>query len=430
MNLISRLSLGLVAALVPVMAYAIAPQNVMGINAVMNNGKVFVTWKQVANTDIKSYHVFYSHASILHNQGLYDDFESADGTTNSLTLQSTPPANELYVSVLAINNAGEESPYFVEEAKVVLNGTQPQSSASPTSATTIAGSTLQLLSVETVSSTGVTLHFSHMVSVDPAKAPQAFVIKTASGTVLAIRRLIIQGMTVKLDTDQQKSNVVYRIVVGDGVTGKNTDGTTVPLDPQQAPILFSGNMMDMMGGDSSVSSSMGLPTPVTPTSDLADVTQLRLTAQPDGEKTYTVSAVWQAPAFANAGASSSVTGYQISQSTDEGRTYGTPFPVNAQSTSVKIPHVPAGSFSLKVQAMYGDSGTSTGISQMIPLPGKQGSVQGTVINTPKPKTHLPNSGPALWLAIGGSGALSGAWGVNKAHKKLTKKKSKFGKIED
>src|SRR3989344_1316896 len=210
MKLFSRILLTLVAASLPLNASAAVPESVRGIEAEMVDGVVSVQWDGVPNAT--SYRIFYSHTSILDNDGLYDDFETVSGTTSHV-LQNITPSADLYISVLAVNGVGEESPYFVEEAHVALGDTfmQPQTSsaASSMAATTEPygqndvivedGMTfLRLLSAESISSTGVLLTFSHPVVVAPEQATLAFGILTSSGSPLALQRLVLQGTTVPI----------------------------------------------------------------------------------------------------------------------------------------------------------------------------------------------------------------------------------------
>lgn len=402
MNLFVRLALGFVGAAVPVLAMA-APPNVTGITAVNDGGRVRVTWSQVQG-DIRAYRIFYSHASILGNGGLYDDFESVDGTVNTHVLQNLPPVDELFVSILAVDGTGEESPYFLEEARVVLNG-NGQTSAPASSAAqpqpAQGGDMLRLLNAQAVSATGVLLTFSHPVSIPQAQAAQAIMIDAGSGRTLQMRRYVIEGTTVLVHTVAQERGTAYRVTVSSVVMGKN--GTqTLALAADQTPVLFTGHA-------SGVAPTSGQQPPVNQA--VADVTNLRLRAQPENGA-YAVEATWQAPA-------GMIAGYSVSQTTDGGRTYSASRMVDKSATAVKVPGVPAGQFGILVKVVAADGTQSRGIAQIINLPALQGGGQlpGTV--TPMPgngQTPLPSSGPALWLAVSGAGGLIGAWQLRRARK--------------
>lgn len=412
MNIFTRLGLAALSLGMPLMAFA-APTSVTGIKASLESGKVRVTWQQ-ATGDIASYRVFYSRSSILGNGGLYDDFDTVEGSVNTHLLQNVPPSNELYVSVLAVDSKGEESPYFLEEAKVTLNGGAATSVARSTAAASSvtmsraasvgAGSTdgFRLLSAEAISSTGVVLRFSQAISIPANQALDAIVIENGSGQKLQLRRFIIENSTLTVHTEPQRGATVYRITVSQNVTATAPNGTLLRIAADQTPTLFMG-----FGSASATSSVATVPT------QKNDVTQLRLRAQVKDKK-YSVEATWQAAAGAG------ITGYSVSQTTDGGRTYSTPRMLNAGATAIKIDGVPSGSFGIMVKTVYTD-GTSRGVMQSINLPALSGGGQGGVITVPLPggngPSNLPSSGPALWLAIAGTGAAMGAWKTR--NKKLT-----------
>lgn len=400
MNLFVRLALGFVGAAVPVLAMA-APPNVTGITAVNEGGRVRVTWNQVQG-DIRSYRIFYSHASILGNGGLYDDFESVDGTVNTHLLQTVPPVDELFVSILAVDGTGAESPYFLEEARVTLNGNGPTSAASSAaqSQPVQGGDMLRLMSAQAVSATGVLLTFSHPVSIPQAQAAQAIMIDAGSGRMLQMRRYVLEGNTVLVHTVAQERGTAYRVTVASYVTGKA--GTqALALAADQTPVLFTGH----------ASGVAPMPGQQPSGQTVSDVTNLRLRAQPENGA-YTVEATWQTPA-------GTIAGYSVSQTTDGGRTYSAARMVDKSATAVKVPGVPAGQFGILVKVVAPDGTQSRGIAQIINLPALQGGSQfpGTV--TPMPNqgsTPLPSSGPALWLAVSGAGSLVGAWQLRRTRR--------------
>ena len=88
MTLRSRISLAALSLLLPALALAIPP-GITGIRAQLENGRVRVQWTQ-ATTPVANYAIYYSHQSILANEGQYDDFELVDGSVNSHLLERTP----------------------------------------------------------------------------------------------------------------------------------------------------------------------------------------------------------------------------------------------------------------------------------------------------------------------------------------------------
>lgn len=399
MTLSSRLGFGLITLSLPLLAFA-APGNVTGITAVNEGGKVRVQWQPVTGS-VESYRIFYSHASILDNGGLFDDFEAADGTVNSHLLQNIPPASEIFVSVLAVDAQGEESPYFVEEAHVVLSSSSA-AAVIPTTSTGSNGTELRLLKAEAISATGVLLTFSHQISIPQTQATEAIVIENGSGITLSMRRFVLVGDELTVHTVPQERGIAYRVRVSPVITGKDASGTVIPLAGDQAPMLFAGHATGT--------------TPVTTTAvqgQRADVTNLRISAQAMGNGTYDVTLTWDLP-------SQNIAGYEIMQTMDGGRSFGQASSIQKDAGSVKIPGVPAGTFGMLLRTVYPDGTRSSGIAQMLDLPGTPTtSAQGNITQQPSTSPALPNSGPALWLLLAGISALVGAWDVRRRNRKAS-----------
>lgn len=238
-----------------------------------------------------------------------------------------------------------------------------------------------------LSSTGVTLHFSLPVTVDPNRAVDAVVIETASGTKLGMKRFVIQGNDLVIHTDVQERGVAYKVTVSNAVTAAGSAGQRLAVQPGENSLFVVGHST---GRDPSTTpSSSGT---VTHPIIKSDVTQLRLRAQPTG-KEYRVDVTWQAPA-------AGFIGYSVAQTTDGGKTYGPAQTIANGATSFTVNNVPAGSFGVVVRTVYSDGSQSKGVMQIIKLAtigGATGSVTGG-------STTLPNSGPALWLAVLAAGS--------------------------
>lgn len=399
MTILSRLSLAVLGLCLPLSVAAAAPGNVTGITATLRDGKVVVTWTPLQDPSITAYRVFYSHASILSNDGSYDDYDTVEGSVNSYTLANTPTSAMVFVSVLAMNDQGEESPYFAEEASVEIDAPSIPAERSPQ-----AGQ--QLLSVRTLSATGVELMFSQAVSIDPQMALSAFTIANGSGDTLTITRLSVEGTTVRLDTALQERGVAYVLMVGDGVAGIDpVTGAVTALDAEQAPMLFVGDTSGAAASSSSVAASAtSSVTTVIPSG--ADVAHFMLRAQSEGKNLYTIQASWQPPA------DSTLAGFRVVQTTDGGETFGNIRTLKKEAAGVSIPHVPAGSFGLRVQAVYIDGTVSRGVQKIVDLPKTDTTpvspIGGSVVTKPgKPQGRLTQSGPGLLLVLTMTGALTG-----------------------
>ena len=380
---------------------------VTGIKTSVDNGKVVVSWDAATGDHIATYNVYWSHASILKANGQYDDFASVDGTKTSLTLDHVPPVQMLYVSVMAVNDKNEESPYFAEEAMVDVSGmtnesvsSDESSSIAITSSTSFESSvssessvktgepqSLKLLSAEAVSATGILLTFSDTVAVDSAKAVDAFSIQTGSGKQLALTRIVINGKTILLNTLPQTRGAVYVVRIGDGVTGKDALGNAFAMDAIQAPMLFTGHASGLEPQASSSSTASA------EAENLTDLKSLTLLHASEGKGFYSVTANWRITD------SDTIVGYSVSQSTDGGRIWSNPALISKTVKTVKIPHIPAGTFSLLVHVRFADGSTSRGLMESVILKGvPQG--HGT-------SGHLPNSGTGTVIAFLLASALLG-----------------------
>lgn len=283
---------------------------VTGIEAVAVGNKVHVKWDAPRGGDpIASYRVYYSRESILENGGMYDDFEETQGPTTEYILRTMPTGN-LFVSVLAVNAAGEESPFFLEEAMVTLASspatptapvvtpvpdtleptlpTMPlvspssvSTSVTPTMPQPTLPSTLPLppiplpteifsvVQAVAISATGILVTFSLPVNLAPEQALQAFTIKNASGTFLPLRRLLISGNHVEIHMVTQVRRQPYIVEVGPVVRGTSSDTTKGPLslNAQQNKALFLGHAtglefassLPMMSSSQSSKASSSVP---------------------------------------------------------------------------------------------------------------------------------------------------------------------------
>ncbi len=407
-----RLSLGFLGLMLPVLALA-APGNVVGIRAELTDEGVQVSWAPPAG-DVASYRVYYSAQSILNNNGLYDDFEMVAGSELSHVLRNIPAVTDVYVSVLAVDSNGTESPYFVEEAHVTLvpsaamtssvmmaasSAAQAMSMPTAMPSSVMQEDVLRLLSAEAVSSTGVLLKFSLPVSISPDQASDAIILETGSGVRLAMKRFVVQGNDILVHTATQERGVVYRVKIGLGVMATGSKGQRLALSPNEVPMLFMGHATGKTPSSPSSQPSSG---PIV----RAEVTMLRLRAQPEG-KAYRVDVTWQAPT------GSPVTAYSVAQTTDGGKTYAAAKTVSKDATALTIRNVPGGSFGVIIRTVYADGSMSRGVVQTINLP-KTGSTTGSVTGG---STTLPNSGPALWVALLGIASAAGYRQVRRAQLK-------------
>lgn len=399
-----RLALAVAATLLPTTALAqdmpfgtSGISNVQGIRAQQEDGAVTVYWNPAEGV-VDHYRVFYSHASILEQGGVYDDYEDAPGTTLQHTLTSVPPVATLYVSVLAVGPDGTESPFFVEEATVQLSPSRGATTSDtsvapqePSPISTIDSPVLRLLAAVSTSATGVTLSFTHSVSIPEQFTETAFTIKSGSGIPLPVMRFRIEGTQVILDTAVQMPGRVYQVQVHPSIAGKTTGDGLVPQEASMAPLLFTGLQTD---------------------ASAADVQNLALVSK-TGPNGTAVEATWNLP-------QGTFRELQVQQSTNGGRTFGAPVRLALSSKGITIPGVPMGTFTLLVRTVGSDGALSRGAQQTITIGGTStsstrstattSSVRSTSTSSkatmPQPGT-LPQSGLGIGVLIALSGAATG-----------------------
>lgn len=396
MSLSARVSLlSLLLFLLPGTASA-APANVTGIRATAEPDGVRVSWDAVPGT-VASYRIFYSHASILENGGLFDDFVTVDGDLTQHLLRQLPAVTELTVAVIAVDRTGEESPFFVEEATVTLPDTStPRLEPSPVLAPDAAPVTLRLLMADSRSATGMVLSFSHVVQLHASGAVR---ITTATGGHLSVTAVHASGAQLIVTTASQQPGAIYAIRLDESITG--IDGTTIlPLVTDDMPTLIAGFVPPVIPPPTSAASSA-------PSATNTDVRSLILRAQPVGSL-FTVEAQWHAVRDA--------THYEIRQTTDGGNTFGPVQSVPVPATGVRISRVTPGSFGLHVSALLSDGTRTLGSMQWIDLPGAAlplpDPLAGQLLPAPRPVPptavdHLSQSGPAFPALLALSGALGG-----------------------
>ncbi|MDD4628424.1 MAG: fibronectin type III domain-containing protein [Candidatus Peribacteraceae bacterium] len=394
------LSLCIFSALVlPVAAHAAPPASVMGISAeALSDGSIQVRWTALPDPTVTAYRIYISQKSILENEGAYDDFETTSDVVPEYTLKDFDHSlPKFYLSVMAVNAAGEESQYFVEETSVLPIPAAPSSESSASSSSSeeppppppppmesssssseeappAPAETLHLLSAKALSPTLVTLEFSSVAitSVDP----QAIVIKDPAGNVLNIKQIIPNGTALMLETDMQAAGVVYEVRVNDSIMGEGG----LALDVIDRAAFFTGDTSGILPGTTPADEEPG---------DVVNFT-LQSTQQENG--LFTITAAWQPAPGAPAPAS-----FVVRQSRDGGETFGNPETLPGTVAGARIPDVTPEDFGLSVYVTDAQNRLSRGVFQSI-SPSTGSIVQGltvptTVVTTPvaqvSPPTQLP-----------------------------------------
>lgn len=397
----ARLTLAATLLALPLAAFS-APAAVTGVKAWEQDGRVHVSWDKLPDSDqIAYYRIFFSSKSILGNNGLYEDFDIADGSVSEHVFETAPATPTLFVSVLAVNDRGEESPSFVEEASVsrtvtnvvdVSAATPSEPAPTPPAPAVTENETFALLGADALSSTGVLLTFSASVTILDEHAASAFTIEDGSGTTLAVTRLTIEGSTVIVHTEPQASGTVYRVAAQNVQTAR-ADGVVTPLDTNQSSVLFLGfkeetpPVTDTMSGEPSVTDA---PAPAEPSR-----LTLELRAQGEATGLYTVEASWE-------GGDGAAT-YFVNQTTDHGMTFSSPQIVQSPAQGVRITGVPPGELGIRVQEVKADGTSGQTAMDFIRL-GTASPLPAQILPQPTPVAPT-QSGPLTQSGIGMMGAL-------------------------
>lgn len=399
----------LLALSLPVTALA-APGNVSGVQAAQEADGIHVAWDGVDSA--VSYKIFWSRESILDNNALYDDMVETKSVDTTYVLKNLPQMNDVYVTVLAVDKDGQESPLFNEEAHVTLkNGptlgmvnTASSSSMSSSSASVapmqnavdnaLAGSgLLRALKVDVLSPTSLLITFSSPIVLTQQTARTAFTVTDAQNQRLPISQIRTDGTGATLTTAQQAKNHPYRLHIDPSVKGLGVmSGSVLTLDPEQTDLLFLGDPSSTMTA------------PATPSGSVGDVTSVQVQAAVDGRNTYTVQIAWQPPQGVQ------VMGYRVSQTRDGGQTFSQPQMLPNTTQVVQMPKTPAGDLGLLIQVVDQNQNVSRGVLQRVVLPQTSGSVAATVTpgSTIGKNTRLPQTGVGTVSLLAMAGAAAGA----------------------
>lgn len=242
---IARIAFVITALTWPLSAFAVAPANVTGLAAHLENGQITVRW-DAPEENIAEYRIYYGQRSILENGGLYDDFVATAGQNTEFTLTDFPPYQKIFLAVLAVNGDGEESASFVEEIELDLGAETSDSQkhagqavASPARREHEA-TTLGLLEAEAVSSVSIHLLFSAPISIPAERAVDAFTVLDEQGVPLRLQRITIEGSIVTLATEPQIAGKRYGVRANDVIAGDASLGFHLSMDPGRSTQTFAG----------------------------------------------------------------------------------------------------------------------------------------------------------------------------------------------
>lgn len=364
---------------------------VQNLRATEQNGQIRVQWDAPATGSVASYNVYFSARSILRNGGEYDDYEKTSGSLTEFILTNYPKSTgSVYVAVLPVDAQGKEMDTFTDEVRVAL-GLGAQSGTSAQGAVSSAGratTTLQLLSAEVMSSTGVVLTFSLPVTLSARDAPNAVQVEDASGATVRIKRLIVRGTDIGVETEPLKPGTEYRVVahsVIQAANGLRLAGTTATIT-----FVSPGQRQQASGRTSSTASA---------TSNTLEVQNLDVRAEYQSNGRFLVMAAWDPP-------QGSFASYVV-RKTRNGKAVGTPQTQPFTATFARFADEPAAQLTITVQTVAPSGALSAGASASIDLVVPPNS---TPVQVTKPGGgKLTSSGIGVVGVMAVTGALAGMW---------------------
>jgi hypothetical protein len=202
------------------------PANVRNVQGLIADGQLTVTWDAPTDAaNVTSYRIYYSHQSILGNDGNYDDFDQTESAVNSYTFKELPLRSPvIFIGVLAVGKDGIESEGFEVEASIPVPAdlVQPMSSSSVPAESSSSSSAvpslppLTITTAEAKGSTGVLLTFNKALSATTPLMPVHFQLSDTGGTLIPIFSVTQQdGVHVLLITSAHRPDTTYivRIMV-------------------------------------------------------------------------------------------------------------------------------------------------------------------------------------------------------------------------
>lgn len=370
-------------------AFAAAmPANVKSVQATGAAGTITVLWSPVPGA--VSYRVYYSHESILENAGNYDDFVQTPDSQMIYTFNTPPLQSEkIYFGVLAVDRDGNESEGFEVETSIDTPA-PPESSASsepapeqpssepmevmpayetpaeempagenPTSTAVPMG----IEAVEVISATGVLITFTKEIDPGAIMNPDYFLITTATGVTLPVRKVDMHGKQVLLSTDPVAPNTEYVLSLLSIIPA--ADGTNAtPSEPQvrfRAPPT--GTPPPPAGQQYGRNPELPGPPPAPATNGYQpappfDASNLGLTASLRSDGTYNVIARWSPSPNAES--------YSLYTSRN-GSPYSWNSAVQKNDTTIQYSGIAPGTFGVRVTARARNL-ESPGIDKVITLP--------------------------------------------------------------
>lgn len=238
------------------------------------------------------------------------------------------------------------------------------------------GGRLHFLAAESLSPTKIRLDFSHEILIEAADAPKAFSIVKSNGDKLQLRRLVIDGMDVTLETKEQERGVVYEVRLSEPLKGD----PDLPLDTESRTAFFTGHADGRDPEPQKPKIAHDAESVLQP----QDITGFTVNHRQMANGLYRVSANWNVEDV-----SGGLAFYIVRQSLDGGRTFSQPQLIPAGVNGVDIQGVQPGQFGLGVQTLNQQQYASRGVFENLNLGGTSVVQQPFVGSVAQPPVQQP-----------------------------------------
>lgn len=366
----------------PLMASAAPlPSEVSGIMAERAGNDVVVSWDS-AGSGVAYYRVYWSSTSILENAGDYDDLQETEGPETTLTLKDAPKG-DVYVAVIAVDEDGQESPTFAEEAMAMSAASSRPMGKAP-----------ELIVVKTMADgeDAFRITFDHAIALSLDALLEAVTVEDEKGRALAVTGMeLISEDELLVMTETQKAGK-YRVTLAQdafyGLPKTMGNGAQLAMLPKVTTAAFvseievatsssSGRASSSASAAASSTQTSSVAAPVAPSrstgSSSTSSTQSSSSSTPVVSAPSRTSSASSQPELADGpvrslslqpfsrpdgyvdvevqwviAANADVVGVAIAQSIDGGKTFSEWQPIDASLRTVRIARIPAGNFGVSL----------------------------------------------------------------------------------
>lgn len=331
-----------------------------GIELTSASNAVGVRWQTpVGGETVDHYKVYYAKESIIAGNGRYLGSAETVGNQTSLVLldlenRGFANGETIFVTVTAIDDAGQESLEFNEEKSAIVQ----TRSGTPHNAATV-----KLENAIAENESLIRLVFTAPMAMPEGHPALHFMISAEDGSAVQALALAVDGNSFLITTMPMNVRAKYTITIKDTVLAQ--DGSTLDPSSRTATFIARGDAEPDQPNQPSPpptpTTPSQLPPDLTPPEDAANLV-LTKTLQNDGN--YTVSATWTA----SINTANDLASYRLYESKNDGKTFIGPTALLGTVLGTRIANIPPGTFTLKLTAADKAENESSGIMATIVLP--------------------------------------------------------------